>query len=123
MRLFGYHVPGTRDLQREIEQLRQQIELLQKERELSASISKNLRDQNHQLRMDLGKAHQTLDEWMGHYDALRRDLQQRMEQTVRMQLETDPIAQMRALREQVRKEQGRAQEQPQSGEIKSEGAQ
>lgn len=113
MRLFNWHVPGTRDLQREVEQLQKQIELLQKERQLNDEISRNLRTQNHQLRMDLGKAHQMLDEWMGHYDALRRDMQQRLEQSVQIKLKLeekgehfDPVAQMRELRDQLRPEKG-----------------
>jgi hypothetical protein len=131
MRIFGYHVPGTRDLQKEVEQLQKQIELLQKERELSTEVSNNLRAQNHQLRMDLGKAHKTLDEWMGHYDALRRDMQHRLEQSVQIKLKLeekgehlDPVAQMRELRELVRHQgKGHSQEPPQHGELVSEGRQ
>jgi len=100
MRLFNWHIPGTRDLQKENDQLRKRIELLEKENGLRDQAASALRDANHALRMDVIKAQKTLDEWMSNYDSLRRDLQQRLEQVAHLQLERDPIAQLRQLRQE-----------------------
>jgi len=114
MRLFGYHIPGTRDLQKENEQLRERIAMLEKEAQLQDQTEKSLRQANHQLRMDLRETNKMVDEWMAHYDELQRDLQREKQKVVEMKMEMgkrgielDPLQQMRELRsEQLRPEKG-----------------
>src|SRR5919108_4866015 len=87
MRLFGYHIPGTRDLQKENEQLRERIALMEKEATLRDETEKSLRQANHQLRMDLRQTNKMVDEWMAHYDELQRDLQREKQRVVSLKLE------------------------------------
>ena len=115
MRLFGYHIPGTRDLQNENEQLRERIALMEKEATLRDETEKSLRQANHQLRMDLRQTNKMVDEWMAHYDELQRDLQKEKQKVVSMKMEMgkrcielDPLQQMRELRGQLRAENGQA---------------
>jgi hypothetical protein len=106
MRLFGYHIPGTRDLQKENDQLRERIALMEKEARLRDETEKSLRQANHQLRMDLRQTNKMIDEWMAHYDELQRDLQKEKQKVVSMKMEVgkrgaiemDPLQQMRELR-------------------------
>ena len=115
MRLFGYHIPGTRDLQKENDQLRERIALMEKEAQLRDATEKGLRQANHQLRMDLRQTNKMVDEWMNHYDELQRDLQREKQKVVSMKMEMgnrgielDPLQQMRELRGQLRAENGQA---------------
>jgi len=107
MRLFGYHIPGTRDLQKENEQLRERIALMEKEARLRDETEKGLREANHQLRMDLRQTNKMVDEWMSHYDELQRDLQREKQKVVSMKMEMaqrgvglDAAQQVRELRGQ-----------------------
>jgi hypothetical protein len=118
MRLFGLHIPGTRDLQKENEELRERIALMEKEARLRDDTEKGLRQANHQLRMDLRQTNKMVDEWMGHYDELQRDLQKEKQKVVAMKMEMgnrgielDPLQQMRELRGQLRAENGQATDQ------------
>lgn len=113
MRLFGLHIPGTRDLQKENDQLRERIALMEKEAQLRDETEKSLRQANHQLRMDLRQTNKMVDEWMAHYDELQRDLQKEKQRVVSLKMEMgkrgielDPLQQMRELRDQLRPEKG-----------------
>jgi hypothetical protein len=115
MRLFGFHIPGTRDLQKENEELRERIALMEKEARLRDETEKGLRQANHQLRMDLRQTNKMVDEWMNHYDELQRDLQREKQKVVSMKMEMgkrgvemDPAQQLRELREGLRPENGQA---------------
>ena len=118
MRLFGYHIPGTRDLQQENEALRERIAMLEKEARLRDETEKSLRQANHQLRMDLRQTNKMVDEWMAHYDELQRDLQKEKQKVVEMKMgmgkrgvEMDPAQQLRELRDGLRAENGQAADQ------------
>jgi hypothetical protein len=118
MRLFGLHIPGTRDLQKENEQLRERIEMLEKEAQMREDTEKSLRQANHQLRMDLRQTNKMVDEWMAHYDELQRDLQREKQRVVGLKMEMgkrgielDPLQQMRELRGQLGAEKGQATDQ------------
>jgi chromosome segregation ATPase len=115
MRLFGFHIPGTRDLQKENEELRERIAMLEKEAQLREDTERALRQTNHQLRMDLRQTNKMVDEWMSHYDELQRDLQKEKQRVVSMKMEMgkrgvemDPAQQLRELREGLRPENGQA---------------
>ena len=118
MRLFGFHIPGTRDLQKENEELRERVAMLEKEAQLRDATEKGLRQTNHQLRMDLRQTNKMVDEWMAHYDELQRDLQKEKQKVVAMKMEMgkrgieqDPLQQMRELRAGLRAENGQTAEQ------------
>jgi chromosome segregation ATPase len=115
MRVFGFHIPGTRDLQKENQLLRERLEMLEKEAQMREDTEKSLRQANHQLRMDLRQTNKMVDEWMAHYDELQRDLQKEKQKVVSMKMEMgkrgvelDPLQQMRELREGLRAEKGQA---------------
>jgi hypothetical protein len=115
MRIFGLHIPGTRDLQKENEQLSERIAMLEKEAKLREDAEKGLREANHQLRMDLRQNNKMVDEWIAHYDELQRDLQKEKQKVVAMKVEMakrgvglDAAQQLRELRGQLAAENGQA---------------
>jgi hypothetical protein len=68
MKILGLHIPGTRDKDKEIELLREELAK-------ADEVAKDLRAQNHALRLDIREYHQAVDRWMAHYDELARDAQ------------------------------------------------
>lgn len=68
MKILGIHIPGTRDKDKEIAYLQQELAK-------ADEVAKDLRAQNHALRLDIREYHQAVDRWMAHYDELARDAQ------------------------------------------------